>query len=84
MFIKKFFIISCLLSLLIACDNNKKTKHLEKKDQPKQVIDQNDNNIVENKHKKQLNDDYVLLFDQYNNLINKENKYQDQLNRCQN
>ena len=31
MFIKKFFIISCLLSLLIACDNNKKTKHLEKK-----------------------------------------------------
>ena len=84
MFIKKFFIISCLLSLLIACDNNKKTKHLEKKDQPKQVIDQNDNNIIENERIKQLNNDYQLFFNQYNNLINKTNKYQEQLNNCQN
>ena len=83
MFIKKCFLISCLLSFLITCDNNKKVES-KKEDQPKQVIDQNDNNIVENKRIKQLNDDYVLLFDQYNNLINKENKYQDQLNRCQN
>ena len=89
MFIKKCLIISCLLSFLIACDNDKKVES-KKEDQLKQVIDQpiiDDNivdNIIENKRIKQLNDDYLLFFDQYNNLINKANKYQEQLNNCQN
>ena len=39
MFTKKFFIISCLLSFLTACDNNKKVES-KKEDQLKQVIDQ--------------------------------------------
>ena len=98
MFIKKCLIISCLLSFLTACDNNKKKNESlkEEKEQIKQQIEivnqpiididkpiiEDNTEIIKDEQIKQLNNDYQLFIDEFN-AINQQKKYQIKLDHCQ-
>lgn len=73
MFIKKCLLISCLLSFLIACGNEKKVELKEEKLPEITIKQKTINNIKDN---------YQIFFDEYNNLTNNE-EYEKLLARYQ-
>ena len=89
MFTKKFFIISCLLSLLTACSNDKKQNESSIKEEKQieqqteivnqQIIDidkpiiEDNTEIIKDEQIKQLNNDYQLFIDEFNAINQQKN-----------
>ena len=88
MFTKKFFIISCLLSLLTACSNDKKQNESSIKEKQieqqteivnQQIIDidkpiiEDNTEIIKDEQIKQLNNDYQLFIDEFNAINQQKN-----------
>ena len=82
MSIKKYFIISCLLSLLTACSNDKKQNESSIKEEKQieqqteivnQPIIEDNTEIIKDEQIKQLNNDYQLFIDEFNAINQQKN-----------